>query len=230
MATPPAPTAPRCTRSRCSAARLALAEAALEAPATSPPRSSTFARRALRGPGLRARRSRAPHGACARARRRSPTPSAPGAALELDPTYAEAFDRAEALAVEAAVGGPASASISEPGEAAPPTLRARRPARRRTARSRARTPPPRPRPRWPPASRRARAALIAALEREPSDLTVARDLSRVAEKLGRFDEYVQLGELCADAIAAYDPLARGGWYRHFAEVLRGRLGGPIARR
>ncbi len=66
--------------------------------------------------------------------------------------------------------------------------------------------------------------LSIALAREPSDLTVARDLSRVTERLGLFDEYVQLGELCADAISSYDPLAAAARFRHFAEVLRDRLG------
>jgi len=68
--------------------------------------------------------------------------------------------------------------------------------------------------------------LSGALALEPTDLTVARDLSRVAEKLGRYPEYVQLGELCADAIAAYDPLAAAARYRHFAEILRDRLSAP----
>jgi len=68
--------------------------------------------------------------------------------------------------------------------------------------------------------------LSLALSGEPSDVTVARDLSRIAEKLGLFDEYVQLGEVCADAIAAYDPLAAAARYRHFAEVVRDRLAAP----
>ena len=68
--------------------------------------------------------------------------------------------------------------------------------------------------------------LSLALSREPSDLTVARDLSRVAEKLGRFDSYVQFGEICADAIAAYDPLAAAARFRHFSDVLREKLGNP----
>ncbi len=68
--------------------------------------------------------------------------------------------------------------------------------------------------------------LSLALAREPSDLTIARDLSRVAEKLALHDEYVQLGEVCADAIAAYDPLAAAARYRHFAEVLRDKVGQP----
>jgi len=66
--------------------------------------------------------------------------------------------------------------------------------------------------------------LALALAREPSDLTVARDLSRVTERLGLFDEYVQLGEVCAEAISGYDPLAAAARFRHFAEVLRDRLG------
>lgn len=68
--------------------------------------------------------------------------------------------------------------------------------------------------------------LTLALTREPSDLTIARDLSRVAEQLGLFDEYLQLGELCADAIAAYDPLAAAARFRHFAEVATGKLSDP----
>jgi tetratricopeptide (TPR) repeat protein len=68
--------------------------------------------------------------------------------------------------------------------------------------------------------------LSLALAAEPSDLTVARDLSRVAEKLGLYDEYVQLGEVCADAIAAYDSLAAAARYRHFAQVLRDKVGAP----
>jgi len=66
--------------------------------------------------------------------------------------------------------------------------------------------------------------LALALARDPSDLTVARDLSRVTERLGLFDEYVQLGEVCAEAISGYDPLAAAARFRHFAEVLRDRLG------
>jgi hypothetical protein len=68
--------------------------------------------------------------------------------------------------------------------------------------------------------------LSLALAREPSDLTVARDLSRIAEKLGRDEEYVQLGEICADAVAAYDPLAAAARFRHFASVLREKLSKP----
>ena len=65
---------------------------------------------------------------------------------------------------------------------------------------------------------------------EPSDLTLARDLSRVAEKLKLFDEYVHFGEVCADAISAYDSLAAAARYRHFAEVLRDKVGAPGPRR
>ncbi len=68
--------------------------------------------------------------------------------------------------------------------------------------------------------------LSLALAREPSDLTIVRDLSRVAEKLGLHEEYVQLGEVCADAIAAYDPFAAAARYRHFAEVLRDKAVNP----
>jgi tetratricopeptide (TPR) repeat protein len=68
--------------------------------------------------------------------------------------------------------------------------------------------------------------LSLALAREPSDVTLARDLSRIAERLGRHEEYVQLGEICADAIAAYDPLAAAARFRHFATVLRDVLGAP----
>ena len=73
---------------------------------------------------------------------------------------------------------------------------------------------------------RAHELLSAALALDPSDLTVARDLSRVAEKVGRYGEYVELGELCADAIAAYDPLAAAARYRHFGEVIRARIDDP----
>ncbi|HET8541851.1 MAG TPA: hypothetical protein VFL83_18380, partial [Anaeromyxobacter sp.] len=66
--------------------------------------------------------------------------------------------------------------------------------------------------------------LSLALARDPSDVGVVRDLSRVTERLGLFDEYVQLGEVCADAISSYDPLAAAARFRHFAEVLRGSLG------
>ncbi|HET7823722.1 MAG TPA: hypothetical protein VFK90_00245, partial [Anaeromyxobacter sp.] len=68
--------------------------------------------------------------------------------------------------------------------------------------------------------------LSLALAREPSDLTVARDLSRIAERLGRDEEYVTLGEMCADAVAAYDPLAAAARFRQFAGVLREKLGNP----
>ena len=69
-------------------------------------------------------------------------------------------------------------------------------------------------------------ALSLALSGEPADLTITRDLSRVAEKLGLHDEYVELGEVCADAISAYDPLAAAARYRHFAEVLRDKAYAP----
>lgn len=62
-----------------------------------------------------------------------------------------------------------------------------------------------------------------ALRADPSDLTLARDLSRIAERIGSWGEYVRLGEVCADAFASYDPLAASARYRHFAEVLRDRL-------
>jgi hypothetical protein len=48
----------------------------------------------------------------------------------------------------------------------------------------------------------------------------------VAERLERFEEYVHLGEACADATAAYDPLAAAAQYRRFADVLRRRVGDP----
>jgi tetratricopeptide (TPR) repeat protein len=72
----------------------------------------------------------------------------------------------------------------------------------------------------------AHAWLARALTQEPAELTVARDLCRVAEKLRRYDEYVQLGEVCADAIAAYDPLAAAARFKHFAEVLTAKLDRP----
>jgi tetratricopeptide (TPR) repeat protein len=62
-----------------------------------------------------------------------------------------------------------------------------------------------------------------ALRADPTDLTVARDLSRIAERIGSWGEYVRLGEVCADAFASYDPLAAAARFRHFAEVLRDRL-------
>jgi tetratricopeptide (TPR) repeat protein len=62
-----------------------------------------------------------------------------------------------------------------------------------------------------------------ALRADPSDLTIARDLSRIAERIGSWGEYVRLGEVCADAFAAYDPLVASARFRHFAEVLRDRL-------
>jgi tetratricopeptide (TPR) repeat protein len=66
--------------------------------------------------------------------------------------------------------------------------------------------------------------LSVGLARDPSDLGITRDLMRVTERLGLFDEYVQLGEVCADAIGPHDPLAAAARFRHFAEVLRDRLG------
>jgi hypothetical protein len=62
-----------------------------------------------------------------------------------------------------------------------------------------------------------------ALRTDPSDLTIARDLSRIAERIGSWGEYVRLGEVCADAFASYDPLVASARFRHFAEVLRDRL-------
>lgn len=62
-----------------------------------------------------------------------------------------------------------------------------------------------------------------ALRADPTDLTIARDLSRIAERIGSWGEYVRLGEVCADAFASYDPLASAARFRHFAEVLRDRL-------
>ena len=62
-----------------------------------------------------------------------------------------------------------------------------------------------------------------ALRADPTDLTIARDLSRIAERIGSWGEYVRLGEVCADAFASYDPLAAAARFRHFAEVLRDRL-------
>ncbi|HUL57716.1 MAG TPA: hypothetical protein VLU43_00490 [Anaeromyxobacteraceae bacterium] len=69
----------------------------------------------------------------------------------------------------------------------------------------------------------ARALLAEAFAREPSDLTLARDLLRIAEKLGRWDDYLQLGEILAEALGTYDPLAAAARFRHFAEVARTRL-------
>jgi tetratricopeptide (TPR) repeat protein len=70
----------------------------------------------------------------------------------------------------------------------------------------------------------ARALLEEAFHGEPSDLTLARDLQRIAEKQGRHEDYIRLGEIMADALAAYDPLAAAARFRHFAEVARIRLG------
>ncbi|HUL58285.1 MAG TPA: hypothetical protein VLU43_03380 [Anaeromyxobacteraceae bacterium] len=69
----------------------------------------------------------------------------------------------------------------------------------------------------------ARALIAEAFTREPSDLTLARDLQRIAEKLGRWDDYLQLGEILAEALAIHDPLAASARLRHFAEVARTRL-------
>jgi tetratricopeptide (TPR) repeat protein len=66
--------------------------------------------------------------------------------------------------------------------------------------------------------------LSLAREDAPDELTVARDLSRAAEKTGRHAEEVALGALCADAIAHHDPLAASARYRHFSQVLADRLG------
>ncbi|WP_374202562.1 tetratricopeptide repeat protein, partial [Anaeromyxobacter sp. SG66] len=157
--------------------------------------------------------------------------------LAKEPGDSEAFDRAEALAVEAKVGRatrPAAAASSNPtSSATPPSPTAGATAATATSTASASADPD---PSDPAALGRAlmaageldraRTLLFAAFEADPADLTLARDLSRVAEKLGRFDEYVELGEVCADAIAAYDPLAASARYRHFADVLRGRLGSP----
>ncbi|MFT3917801.1 MAG: tetratricopeptide repeat protein [Anaeromyxobacteraceae bacterium] len=70
----------------------------------------------------------------------------------------------------------------------------------------------------------ARRLLEDAFQREPTDLTVARDLQRLAEQQGRDEDYLSLGELLADALASYDPAAAAARYRHFAELARQRLG------
>jgi hypothetical protein len=70
--------------------------------------------------------------------------------------------------------------------------------------------------------------LTLARQDDPAELTVARDLSRAAERTGRHAEEVELGELCADAIAAHDPLAAAARYRHFARVLATKVGDPGA--
>ncbi len=72
---------------------------------------------------------------------------------------------------------------------------------------------------------RAYARLREALAIDPCDLSVVRDLCQVAESLGRAEEEVNLGEICADAIAPYDPLAASARFRRFAALLGG-LGQP----
>jgi tetratricopeptide (TPR) repeat protein len=69
----------------------------------------------------------------------------------------------------------------------------------------------------------ARTWLETAYRADPADLTLARDLGRLAEKLGDFDAYVRLGAICADAIGSYDPLAAAARFRHFAEVAEEKL-------
>jgi tetratricopeptide (TPR) repeat protein len=71
---------------------------------------------------------------------------------------------------------------------------------------------------------RAYARLKQAREVDPSDLELARDLSRVAERLGHLEEAVVLEELCADSVAAGDPAVAAAAYRRCAELLRDRLG------
>jgi tetratricopeptide (TPR) repeat protein len=72
----------------------------------------------------------------------------------------------------------------------------------------------------------AHAWLTLAREDDPEELTLARDLSRAAEKLGRHDEELALGELCAEAIAPHDPLAAAARFRHFARVAAEQLDDP----
>jgi len=68
------------------------------------------------------------------------------------------------------------------------------------------------------------ARLKQAREVDPSDLELARELSRVSERLGHLEEAVVLEELCADAVAAGDPSRAAAAYRRCAELLRDRLG------
>ncbi len=70
--------------------------------------------------------------------------------------------------------------------------------------------------------------LSLARQDDPEELTVARDLSRAAERTGRHAEEVELGERCADAIAPHDPLAAAARYRHFSQVLADKVGDPAA--
>jgi hypothetical protein len=70
--------------------------------------------------------------------------------------------------------------------------------------------------------------LSLARQDDPEELTIARDLSRAAERTGRHAEEVALGELCADAIAPHDPLAAAARYRYLAGVLADKVGDPAA--
>ena len=69
------------------------------------------------------------------------------------------------------------------------------------------------------------ANLSEALDRNPGDADLIRDLMRAAEKVGQDERYVELGELTVDA-AAGDPVAGAARLRHLAGVLRTRLGQP----
>ncbi len=68
--------------------------------------------------------------------------------------------------------------------------------------------------------------LQVAFRDEPDDLTVARDLSRAAERTGRHGQEVALGARCADALAAHDPLAAAARLRHLAHVADAKLADP----
>lgn len=68
--------------------------------------------------------------------------------------------------------------------------------------------------------------LSLAFREDPDDLTVARDLSRAAERTGRHAQEVALGARCADALAIHDPLAAAARLRHLARVADAKLADP----
>jgi tetratricopeptide (TPR) repeat protein len=69
----------------------------------------------------------------------------------------------------------------------------------------------------------ARALLSEAFVGNPADLTLARDLQRIAERQGRWADYLELGEVLTESLAAQDPIAASARFRHLAEVARTRL-------
>ncbi|MBL0275586.1 MAG: hypothetical protein IPQ24_05700 [Anaeromyxobacter sp.] len=68
--------------------------------------------------------------------------------------------------------------------------------------------------------------LSRALQDDPDELTVARDLARAAERTGRHGQEVALGARCADALAPHDPLAAAARLRHLARVADAKLADP----